>query len=78
MYHCLCENGKIILNECDLNSLRDVVEFVKSLIGYEMIVFDFDSLIQIRKFERWHNHDGVIERVLVTYKNETVVIPYGN
>jgi len=67
MYNCLCESGKDIQNECVVNTLSEVVQFVDNLCGYKMTIIDFDNLIQIKKFEHWYKRKGINERIVITY-----------
>lgn len=65
-YHCLFETGLITENECNLYSLREVVEFCESLAGYSLIIEDYENLIQVGKLEKFTSNK---ERLLITVKD---------
>jgi hypothetical protein len=62
-YHCLLESGLATENECDLYTLIEVVEFCKSLAGYDLTIEDYESLIQVGKVEKITHKK---ERLLIT------------
>jgi len=63
-YYCLCENSITIQNECELNTLKEVQEFLTDLGNYTLTINDFDNLIQIGKIEKYINN----ERFLILVK----------
>ena len=65
-YHCLFEIGLRTENECNLYSLREVVEVCETLAGYSLIIEDYESLIQVGKVEKFTVKN---ERLLITVKD---------
>ena len=65
-YHCLFETGIRTENDCNLYSLREVVEFCESLAGYSLLIEDYEILIQVGKLEKFTSNK---ERLLITVKD---------
>lgn len=65
-YYCLYENGITIENECELDTLKEVQDFLLSLGNFILELNDYESLIQVGKVEKFING----ERFLILIKDK--------